>query len=341
MKILVTGCAGFIGMHTCLKLLERGDEVVGIDNINNYYDVNLKENRLALLNKYDNFSFVKLDISDVVGLKNLFQQLEIQSVVHLAAQAGVRYSISNPLSFVQSNVVGFVNILECCKHHNINHVVFASSSSVYGSNTKMPFSVNQNVDHPVSLYAATKKSGELVAHSYSHLFNLPVTCLRFFTVYGPWGRPDMSPFIFTKAILEGRPIDVFNYGNMQRDFTFIDDIVEGVVRVLDSPASPNNLYDTKYPDPSTSFAPYAIYNIGSHRPVNIIEFINNIERSLGKKAAINMLPMQAGDVVATYAETSVFRDKFGYEPTTPLQTGIEEFIDWYLKYFNYKNITRV
>ena len=341
MKILVTGCAGFIGMHTCLKLLERGDEVVGIDNINNYYDVNLKENRLALLNKYDNFSFVKLDISDVVGLKNLFQQLEIQSVVHLAAQAGVRYSISNPLSFVQSNVVGFVNILECCKHHNINHVVFASSSSVYGSNTKMPFSVNQNVDHPVSLYAATKKSGELVAHSYSHLFNLPVTCLRFFTVYGPWGRPDMSPFIFTKAILEGRPIDVFNYGNMQRDFTFIDDIVEGVVRVLDSPASPNNLYDTKYPDPSTSFAPYAIYNIGSHRPVNIIEFINNIERSLGKKAAINMLPMQAGDVVATYAETSVFRDKFGYEPTTPLQTGIEKFIDWYLKYFNYKNITRI
>ena len=341
MKILVTGCAGFIGMHTCLKLLERGDEVVGIDNINNYYDVNLKENRLALLNKYDNFSFVKLDISDVVGLKNLFQQLEIQSVVHLAAQAGVRYSISNPLSFVQSNVVGFVNILECCKHHNINHVVFASSSSVYGSNTKMPFSVNQNVDHPVSLYAATKKSGELVAHSYSHLFNLPVTCLRFFTVYGPWGRPDMSPFIFTKAILEGRPIDVFNYGNMQRDFTFIDDIVEGVVRVLDSPASPNNLYDTKYPDPSTSFAPYAIYNIGSHRPVNIIEFINNIERSLGKKAAINMLPMQAGDVVATYAETSVFRDKFGYEPTTPLRTGIEKFIDWYLKYFNYKNITRI
>jgi UDP-glucuronate 4-epimerase len=341
MKILVTGCAGFIGMHTCLKLLERGDEVVGIDNINNYYDVNLKANRLALLNEYDNFSFVKLDISDVVGMKNLFQRLEIQAVVHLAAQAGVRYSISNPLSFVQSNVVGFVNILECCKHHNINHVVFASSSSVYGSNTNMPFSVNQNVDHPVSLYAATKKSGELVAHSYSHLFNLPVTCLRFFTVYGPWGRPDMSPFIFTKAILEGRPIDVFNYGNMQRDFTFIDDIVEGVVRVLDSPASSNILYDTKYPDPSTSFAPYAIYNIGSHRPVNIIEFINNIERSLGKKAAINMLPMQAGDVVATYAETSVFRDKFGYEPTTPLRTGIEKFIDWYLKYFNYKNITRV
>ena len=293
------------------------------------------------MNKYDNFSFVKLDISDVVGSKNLFQRLEIQAVVHLAAQAGVRYSISNPLSFVQSNVVGFVNILECCRQHNINHVVFASSSSVYGSNTKMPFSVNQNVDHPVSLYAATKKSGELVAHSYSHLFNLPVTCLRFFTVYGPWGRPDMSPFIFTKAILEGRPIDVFNYGNMQRDFTFIDDIVEGVVRVLDSPASPNNLYDPKYPDPSTSFAPYAIYNIGSHRPVNIIEFINNIERSLGKKAIINMLPMQAGDVVATYAETSVFRDKFGYEPTTPLQTGIEEFIDWYLKYFNYKNIIRV
>jgi UDP-glucuronate 4-epimerase len=341
MKILVTGCAGFVGMHTCQKLLARGDQVIGIDNMNNYYDVLLKEDRLAHLQKAEKFSFQKLDISNIEGLEELFKRFEIQAVIHLAAQAGVRYSISNPFSFVQSNLVGFTNLLECCRHYQINHLILASSSSVYGSNTKMPFAESQNVDHPVSFYAATKKSGELLAHSYSHLFNLPVTCLRFFTVYGPWGRPDMSPFIFTKAILEESPIEVFNFGEMQRDFTYIDDLVEGIIRVLDSPACANKFYDANYPDPSTSFAPYAIYNLGSHKPVKIIKFIETIENALGKKAIFNMQPMQAGDVVSTYAETSLFREKFAYQPNTDLQTGINKFVDWYLDYFNSRNNLRV
>jgi len=332
MKVLVTGCAGFIGMHACLRLLKRGDEVVGIDNLNDYYDVQLKQDRLGQLTIFEKFSFLKLDMTDQVGVEGLFARHGFQRVVHLAAQPGVRYSLKNPLAYIQSNLVGFTNILEGCRHHKIEHLVYASSSSVYGANTAIPFSVSQNVDHPVSLYAATKKSGELIAHSYSHLFELPVTCLRFFTVYGPWGRPDMSPSLFTKAILEGRPIDVFNHGKMQRDFTFVDDIVEGVVRVLDKPASPNPDFDTSSPDSSTSYAPYRIYNIGNHQPVELMTFIETIENALGKKAIKNMLPMQAGDVVATFAETKELREEFGFAPSTSLQEGVRKFADWYCDY---------
>lgn len=332
MKVLVTGCAGFIGMHTCLRLLARGNDVIGLDNLNNYYDVRLKEDRLARLREFDRFSFHKLDITDQVGVAKLFADATIQSVVHLAAQPGVRYSLKNPQAYIQSNLAGFTNILEGCRYHQIGHLVFASSSSVYGANTAIPFSVHQNVDHPVSLYAATKKAGELIAHSYSHLYGLPVTCLRFFTVYGPWGRPDMSPYLFTSAILEGRPIDVFNHGKMQRDFTYVDDIVEGVVRVLDKPACPNKDFDTANPDPATSYAPYRVYNIGNHQPVELMEFIETIENALGKKAIKNMLPIQAGDVVATFAETSDLRDAVGFAPSTPLQVGVEKFIAWYVEY---------
>lgn len=336
MKILVTGCAGFIGMHTCLRLLKQGDEVVGIDNLNDYYDVRLKEDRLAQLTEFDKFSFLKLDITHHDEVNALFARQNFQRVIHLAAQPGVRYSIKNPLAYIQSNLVGFTNILEGCRHHKIEHLVFASSSSVYGANTAIPFAVNQNVDHPVSLYAATKKAGELISHSYSHLYGLPATCLRFFTVYGPWGRPDMSPSLFTKAILERKQIDVFNHGKMQRDFTYIDDIVEGVVRVLDRPATPNPIFDTANPDPSTSYAPYRVYNIGNHQPVELMTFIETIENTLGKKAIKNMLPMQAGDVVATFAETSNLRDEFGFSPSTSLQKGVGEFIDWYINYHGSK-----
>lgn len=332
MKILVTGAAGFIGMHTCLRLLARGDEVVGIDNLNDYYDVRLKEDRLARLSAFDKFTFLKLDIIDHDAVSTLFTSHNFQRVIHLAAQPGVRYSLKNPQAYIQSNLVGFTNILEGCRHHKIEHLVFASSSSVYGANTAIPFSVNQNVDHPVSLYAASKKSGELISHSYSHLFKLPITCLRFFTVYGPWGRPDMSPSLFSKAILEGKPIDIFNHGKMQRDFTYVDDIVEGVVRVLDKPAAPDPTFDTANPDPSSSYAPYRVYNIGNHQPVELMTFIETIENALGKKAIKNMLPMQAGDVVVTFAETSELRDQFGFEPSTSLQIGVEKFVDWYLKY---------
>lgn len=334
MKVLVTGCAGFIGMHACLRLLKRGEEVVGIDNLNDYYDVQLKNDRLAQLTGFENFTFQKLDMTDQAGVETLFATHGFQRVVHLAAQPGVRYSLKNPLAYIQSNLVGFTNILEGCRHHKIEHLVFASSSSVYGANTAIPFSVNQNVDHPVSLYAATKKSGELIAHSYSHLFALPVTCLRFFTVYGPWGRPDMSPSLFTSAILDGRAIDVFNHGKMQRDFTFVDDIVEGVVRVLDKPASPNPEFDTSAPDSSSSYAPYRIYNIGNHQPVELMAFIETIENALGKKAIKNMLPMQAGDVVATFAETKELRDQFGFAPSTSLQEGVGKFVNWYVEYHN-------
>jgi UDP-glucuronate 4-epimerase len=332
MKVLVTGCAGFIGMHTCLRLLARGDEVVGIDNLSDYYDVQLKSDRLAQLSPFENFTFHKLDMTDQTGVESLFARNNFQRVIHLAAQPGVRYSIKNPHAYIQSNLVGFTNILEGCRYHKIEHLVFSSSSSIYGANTAIPFSVNQIVDHPVSLYAATKKAGELITHSYSHLYGLPVTCLRLFTVYGPWGRPDMSPSLFTKAILEGKQIDVFNHGKMQRDFTYVDDIVEGIVRVLDKPASPNQAFDTANPDPSTSYAPYRVYNIGNHQPVELMTFIETIENALGKKAIKNMLPMQAGDVVSTFAETSQLRDEFGFAPSTSLQKGVGEFVDWYINY---------
>lgn len=338
MKVLVTGCAGFIGMHTCLRLLARGNEVVGIDNLNDYYDVRLKEDRLAQLSAHDNFSFLKLDMTDQDGVGALFARHNFQRVIHLAAQPGVRYSLKNPLAYIQSNLVGFTNILEGCRHHKIEHLVFASSSSVYGANTAIPFSVNQNVDHPISLYAATKKAGELITHSYSHLYGVPATCLRFFTVYGPWGRPDMSPSLFTKAILEGKPIDVFNNGKMQRDFTYVDDIVEGVVRVLDKPATPNPVFDTSNPDPPTSYAPYRVYNIGNHQPVELLTFIEAIENTLGKKAIKNMLPMQAGDVVVTFAETRELRDEFGFAPSTSLQEGVGKFVEWFVDYHEIKKL---
>lgn len=332
MRVLVTGCAGFIGMHTCLSLLKRGDEVVGIDNLNDYYDVSLKENRLTQLVRFEKFSFVKLEIADYESVNELFATHNFQRVIHLAAQAGVRRSIQNPLIYVQSNLLGFTNILEGCRHHKIEHFVFSSSSSVYGANATVPFSVHHNTDHPVSLYAATKKSGELIAHSYSHLFNIPTTVLRFFTVYGPWGRPDMAPWLFTKAILEGKSIDVFNHGKMQRDFTYVDDIVEGVLRVLDKPAIPNLNFDNKNPDPSSSYAPYRVYNIGNHQPVELLTFIESIENALGKKAIKNMLPMQAGDVIKTFAETRELRDEFGFSPSTPLNEGVNNFVDWYVRY---------
>ncbi|MDP4029404.1 MAG: NAD-dependent epimerase [Gallionella sp.] len=336
MKILVTGCAGFIGMHTCKRLLARGDEVVGIDNLNDYYDVQLKKDRLAQLSPFESFSFSELDMTDRDGVSTLFAGHHFQRVIHLAAQPGVRYSIKKPHAYIQSNLVGFANILEGCRHHKIEHLVFASSSSVYGANTAIPFSTNQNVDHPVSLYAATKKAGELITHSYSHLYGLPATCLRLFTVYGPWGRPDMSPSLFAKSILEGKPIDVFNHGKMQRDFTYIDDIVEGVVRVTDRPATPDPVFDTANPDPSTSYAPYRVYNIGNHQPVELMTFIETLENALGKKAIKNLLPMQAGDVVATFAETSKLRDEFGFTPVTSLQKGVGEFVKWYINYHDPK-----
>ena len=336
MTVLVTGCAGFIGMQTCLRLLERGDMVVGIDNLNDYYDVSLKERRLGQLTTFKNFTFLKVDIIDSEAISSLFLTYKFQRVVHLAAQAGVRYSLENPMAYIQSNVVGFTNILEGCRHHQIEHFVYASSSSVYGANTKVPFSVQHNVDHPVSLYAATKKAGELIAHSYSHLYGIPTTGLRFFTVYGPWGRPDMAPWIFTKAILEGKPINVFNYGKMQRDFTFVDDIVEGVLRVLDRPAKANPAFDKENPDPAASYAPYRVYNIGNHQPVKLTAFIEIIENALGKKALKNMLPMQDGDVLTTFAETRDLQVEFGFAPSTLLQEGVRKFVTWYIDYHGSK-----
>src|SRR5512138_518175 len=301
MKFLVTGAAGFIGFHTALILLERGDEVVGLDNLNDYYDVTLKEARLALLKQRKNFRFVKLELADRPAMQQLFAAEKFQRVIHLAAQAGVRYSLQNPLAYIDSNVVGFANVLEGCRHNGVEHLVYASTSSVYGANTKMPFSVHQGVDHPLSFYAATKKANELMAHSYAHLFRLPVTGLRFFTVYGPWGRPDMSLFLFTKNILAGQPIDVFNFGHHARDFTYIDDIVEGVVRTLDKVAAPNAQWSGDSPDPATSLAPYRVYNIGNNQPVELTYFIECIEKALGKKAIKNLIPMQPGDVEKTYA----------------------------------------
>jgi UDP-glucuronate 4-epimerase len=332
MKVLVTGVAGFIGMHVARLLLARGDQVVGVDNLNDYYSVKLKEDRLEQLRDLPGFRFVRLDIADRGAMEALFAEGQFHGVVNLAAQPGVRYSLKNPHAYISSNIVGFTNVLEGCRHNKVRHLVYASSSSVYGANTHMPFSVHDNVDHPVSLYAATKKAGELMAHTYSHLYGLPTTGLRFFTVYGPWGRPDMSPSLFASAILEGRPIDVFNEGRMRRDFTYIDDIAEGVVRVLDRVATPDAAFDTARPDPATSYAPYRIYNIGNHEPVELMTFIETIENALGKKAVKNMLPMQAGDVVATYADIDDLRQDVGFEPKTPLAEGIGKFVAWFRSY---------
>ncbi|UOA07524.1 NAD-dependent epimerase [Methylobacter sp. S3L5C] len=333
MKVLVTGAAGFIGSALAIRLLERGDEVVGIDNLNDYYDVNLKLARLEQLSNYERFKFIKLDISDRTAVHELFSHEKFQKVMHLAAQAGVRYSITNPHAYIDSNIIGFINILEGCRHNSVEHLAYASSSSVYGANTKMPFSTHDNVDHPVSLYAATKKSNELMAHTYSHLYQLPTTGLRFFTVYGPWGRPDMSLFMFTRNILEGKPIDVFNYGNHRRDFTYIDDIVEGIIRVLDKPAQPNVDWSGNHPDPASSLAPYRIYNIGNNTPVNLLTFIETLEKCLGKQAIKNLLPLQPGDVPDTYADVADLVNDLGYKPNMLLETGISNFVEWYRRFY--------
>lgn len=333
MKVLVTGAAGFIGSALCLKLLARGDEVVGIDNLNDYYDVELKRARLDRLKEFWQFRFIKLDIADKQALEQVFVKEGFARVVNLAAQPGVRYSLTHPDAYISANIVGFMNILENCRHHALEHLVYASTSSIYGANTKMPFSVHDNVDHPVSLYAASKKANELMAHTYSHLFQLPTTGLRFFTVYGPWGRPDMSPFLFTRNILEGKAIDVFNYGNHRRDFTYIDDIVEGIVRVLDKPAEPNPEWSGDRPDPGTSHAPYRIYNIGNNDPVNLMAFIETLEQCLGKQAVKNLLPMQPGDIPDTYADIHDLAHDFGYRPSTSLEAGISKFVDWYRDFY--------
>ena len=333
MKILLTGAAGFIGMTTALRLLARGDEVVGLDNLNDYYDVSLKQNRLNRLLPYPGFRFVKLDVADRAGMADLFVAEKFDRVIHLAAQAGVRYSLQNPHAYIESNIVGFTNILEGCRHAGVQHLVYASSSSVYGGNTKMPFSEHDSVDHPVSLYAATKKANELMAHTYSHLYGLPTTGLRFFTVYGPWGRPDMALFLFTKAILEGRAIDVFNHGKMQRDFTYVDDIVEGVIRVIDRIASPNAAYDASRADPATSNVPYRVFNIGNNNPVPLLDFIGCIENALGKKAEKNLLPLQDGDVPETYANTDALNEWVGFVPGTSIEQGIGRFVAWYREYY--------
>jgi UDP-glucuronate 4-epimerase len=333
MKVLVTGAAGFIGMHVSERLLARGDEVVGLDNLNDYYDVRLKEARLARLEGRPGFRFARLDVADTAGTAELFAREKFDRVVHLAAQAGVRYSLTNPHAYVQSNLVGFVNILEGCRHNGVQHLAYASSSSVYGGNAKLPFSEHDSVDHPVSLYAATKKSNELMAHTYSHLFALPTTGLRFFTVYGPWGRPDMALFLFTKAILEGKPIDVFNHGNMVRDFTFIDDIVEGVIRVLDRAASPSPEFDARMPDPATSNAPYRVFNIGNHQPVPLMTYIETLEQALGMQAEKRLLPMQDGDVPATSADTAELAAWVDFAPATTVRQGVEHFVAWYRAYY--------
>ena len=332
-KVLVTGAAGFIGFHLSKRLIERGDQVVGIDNLNDYYDVSLKKARLAQLEGRSGFRFVKMSLEDREGLLGLFKEERFDKVVNLAAQAGGRYSLINPYAYIDANIVGFINILEGCRHNNVKHLVFASSSSVYGANTKMPFSVHDNVDHPVSLYAATKKANELMAHTYSHLYKLPCTGLRFFTVYGPWGRPDMALFLFTKAIIEDRQIDVYNFGKMQRDFTYIDDIVEGVIRVVDRLAVPNSAWSGDAPDPGTSSAPYKIYNIGNNNPVELMRFIEVLEDALGKKAIKNFLPLQPGDVPATYADVGDLMKDVGFKPDSPIEIGIRRFVEWYRGYY--------
>lgn len=337
MKILVTGAAGFIGAHTARKLLDLNHQVVGIDNINDYYDPSLKDARIEWIKEHQNsadFSFIKMDIADREGMQTLFSEGGFERVVHLAAQAGVRFSITNPHAYVDSNLVGFMNILEGCRHNNVEHLCYASSSSVYGANESMPFSVEDNVDHPVSLYAASKKANELMAHTYSHLYQLPTTGLRFFTVYGPWGRPDMAPFKFTKAIQEDKAIDVYNYGNHRRDFTYIDDIVEGVVQSTMHVAQPNPDWDASKPDPSSSKAPWRVYNIGAQTPVHLLTFIETIEKALGKTAEKNLLPMQPGDVPDTYANVESLVKDVGYRPSVPLEQGINEFVAWYKAFYN-------
>lgn len=347
-KTLITGTAGFIGFHLAKKLLNRGDEVVGLDSINDYYDLRVKYGRLSETgikkeeieyNKpvqsslFSNYRFVQLNLEDVEAVNTLFEREKFDTVVNLAAQAGVRYSLENPRAYVDSNIIGFVNILEACRHSGVKHLSYASSSSVYGLNETMPFSVEHNVDHPISLYAASKKSNELMAHTYSHLFGLPTTGLRFFTVYGPWGRPDMALFLFTRAILEGKPINIFNNGNMSRDFTYVDDIVEGVTRVNDNPPKGNEEWSGAKPDPSSSRAPYAIYNIGNNAPVKLMDFVSIIEKCLGQEAEKNFMPMQAGDVSATYADVQSLIDTLGYQPNTPLETGVSRFVEWYRNFY--------
>ena len=332
-KILVTGAAGFIGFHLSQRLLDAGDTVVGIDNLNDYYDVNLKKSRLARLENHRRFRFIRMDLVDREGIAALFKKEAFELVVHLAAQAGVRYSIINPYAYIDSNLVGFINILEGCRQQKVQHLVFASSSSVYGANTLMPFSVHHNVDHPLSLYAATKKANELMAHTYASLYNLPCTGLRFFTVYGPWGRPDMALFLFTKAILEDQPIDVYNQGNMKRDFTYIDDIIEGVYRVAAKIPAPNPKWQGNHPDPATSFAPYKIYNIGNNHPVELIYFIETLEKNLHKKAKKIFLPMQPGDVPATCADVDDLMADVGFKPATSIEEGIKKFLSWYKDYY--------
>ena len=332
---LVTGAAGFIGMHVCLRLLARGDSVIGLDNLNDYYDVALKHARLARLKTHKTFNFHRMDVADRKGMQKIFTQVKVKSdrVIHLAAQAGVRYSISNPQAYIDSNIQGFINILEGCRNTAVQHLVYASSSSVYGGNTTLPFSEHHNIDHPVSLYAATKKANELMAHTYSHLFRLPTTGVRFFTVYGPWGRPDMAMFLFTKAILVGEPIDVFNHGNMVRDFTFIDDIVEGLIRVADKPATPSLIFDSANPDPATSNAPYRVFNIGNNRPTQLMDYIEALEVALGVKAIKNYLPMQPGDVPATAANTDELDAWVGFKPNTAVTEGVAQFVHWYRNYY--------
>ena len=333
MKVLVTGAAGFIGFHVSKILLDRGDEVIGLDNLNDYYDVTLKEARLAQLMPRNGFHFIKADLEDRAAIDKLFAEQKPQRVINLAAQAGVRFSLTNPHNYIDSNVIGFLHILEGCRHNGVEHLVYASSSSVYGANTAMPFSVHQNVDHPLSLYAATKKANELMAHTYAHLYRLPVTGLRFFTVYGPWGRPDMSMFLFTDKIIKGEPIDVFNRGQHARDFTFIDDIAQGVVRANDKIAQPNPAWSGDRPDPATSSAPYRLYNIGNHSPVQLMDYIACIEKAIGKTATKNMLPMQPGDVPATFADVEDLKADMGFEPKTPIEEGVGRFVAWYRDYY--------
>ncbi|MCB1959383.1 MAG: NAD-dependent epimerase [Rhodocyclaceae bacterium] len=333
MKVLVTGAAGFIGMHTSERLLARGDDVVGLDNLNDYYDPQLKRDRLARLEPNPKFRFVKMDVADRAGMEALFAAEKFDRVIHLAAQAGVRYSLENPHAYIDSNVVGFMNILEGCRHNKVAHLAYASSSSVYGGNTKMPFSEHDSVDHPISMYAATKKANELMAHTYSHLFGLPTTGLRFFTVYGPWGRPDMALFLFTKAILDGKPINVFNHGKMQRDFTYVDDIVEGVIRVIDHTAEPDAGFNSSQPDPGRSAAPFRVFNIGNNNPVMLMDFIAAIEKSLGREAEKNFMPLQDGDVPETYANTDELNAWTGFVPATSVTDGVACFVAWYRAYF--------
>ena len=333
-KILVTGAAGFIGYNTSERLLARGDEVVGLDNVNDYYDPTLKEARLARLAPRAGFRLTRTDLGDRDGIERLFREERFDRVIHLAAQAGVRYSLTHPHAYIESNIVGFLHILEGCRHHGVQHLTYASSSSVYGANTAMPFSVHQNVDHPVSLYAATKKANELMAHTYSHLYELPTTGLRFFTVYGPWGRPDMALFLFTKAILDGKPIDVFNHGQMQRDFTYIDDIVEGVIRTSDHTATPEPSWNSDSPDSATSKAPYRLYNIGNNNPVELMHLIGTLEKALGRRAEKRMLPMQPGDVPATYADVDALVQDVGFAPSTSIEIGVPRFVAWYRDYYN-------